>query len=321
MKTTWTITAAAILALALASCGTDESWYQGTSGTDETVDETSFGLSAYEENGFLAFMNDQQETTFERLDLDCALRSDSARNIIDARDGLDRVPGTADDHIFRSTQEIDAVHMVGPWTMGRLYECAVVFGTISLDKAGLVNFMNDQAGTTFERLDVDCAIRSDSARNLVAHRDGSDGAAGTADDDLFDTPEEIDEVSMVGPVTMDALTGCARTFGFVGAAPSFEPQQEEEEETLETVSDLSALPADLVAVIDSLIAQAYELYADHDIIFPVEFSRVEITYSGPTPVRYHVYLFQKIDPEYGIKLFIEYWLNADLTVDDVSVYI
>jgi len=307
MKATRNITAAAILALTLVSCS-----------ADDPAARAVFGLTAYEEQGLLAFMNDPA-TTFERLDLDCAIRSDSARNIINTRDGRDGLPGTADDTLFKSAQEIDDVFMVGPWTMGRLYECAVNYGLISLEKAGLVNFMNDQAGTTLERLDVACEIRSDSARNLIAHRDGADGAAGTADDDLFDTPDEIEEVTMVGPWTMEKLTVCAQGFGYVGATPAFEPQ--EEETAHETESDLGTLQVELADVIDGLIDQATDQYADPDIIFPVEFAQVEIIYSGSDPVRYRVDLYQWLDPECGVKLWIKYWLNAELEVVDVIVYI
>jgi hypothetical protein len=308
MKATWNITAAAILALTLASCS-----------AEEPAARAVFSLTDYEEQGLLAFMNDQQETTFERLDLDCAIRSDSARNIINTRDGRDGVPGTADDVLFKSAQEIDDVFMVGPWTMGRLYECAVSYGRISLEKAGLVNFMNDRAGTTFERLDVACGIRSDSARNLILHRDGPDGAPATEDDDPFDTPQEIEDVSMVGPWTMEKLTICAQTFGYVGATPSFEPQ--EEETSHETAQDLGMLQVELSDVIESLIQDATERYADHDVIFPVEFGQVEIIYSGSDAVRYRVDLYQWLDRECGVQLWIKYWLNAEFEVEDVIVYI
>ena len=83
------------------------------------------------------------------------------------------------------------------------------YAGLEIDEAGLLAFMNDQESTTLERLDIDCAIRSDSARNLIAHRDGNDRTPFTADDDLFDSAAEIDDVRMVGPWTMDRLQACA----------------------------------------------------------------------------------------------------------------
>jgi hypothetical protein len=78
----------------------------------------------------------------------------------------------------------------------------------------LLSFLNDAEVATFEVLDVDCAIRSDSAGYLVEHRDGEDGIAYTADDDPFGTLEEVDEVRMVGPWTLERLVECGLYFGY-----------------------------------------------------------------------------------------------------------
>jgi len=79
---------------------------------------------------------------------------------------------------------------------------------------GLLNFLNDQTTTTEELLDVDCAIRSDSAKHLIKHRDGKDKTPFTADDDLFDSVAEVDDVPMVGSWTIEQLINCARNFGY-----------------------------------------------------------------------------------------------------------
>jgi hypothetical protein len=86
----------------------------------------------------------------------------------------------------------------------------------SLEEAGLLAFANHQT-TDVTRLDVDCALRSDAARNIIAHRDGADGVAGTGDDDRFDSVAELDAVPRVGPVTLRLLADCAAGHGFVGA--------------------------------------------------------------------------------------------------------
>jgi hypothetical protein len=45
----------------------------------------------------------------------------------------------------------------------------------------------------------EAGVHTRAARNLAAHRDGADGAFGTADDDRFDDIEEVDGVFFVGP--------------------------------------------------------------------------------------------------------------------------
>lgn len=45
------------------------------------------------------------------------------------------------------------------------------------------------------------------ARNVIAHRDGADATLGTADDDLFDSLDELDSVDFVGPAALGALAG------------------------------------------------------------------------------------------------------------------
>ncbi len=78
----------------------------------------------------------------------------------------------------------------------------------------LLTFANDQQRTTFERLDLGCGLRKNAAQNIVDHRDGPDGVPDTADDDLFDSSDELDAVSKVGPVTLSQLGSCARPYGY-----------------------------------------------------------------------------------------------------------
>ncbi|MAC29424.1 MAG: hypothetical protein CMH59_23580, partial [Myxococcales bacterium] len=67
----------------------------------------------------------------------------------------------------------------------------------------VVAHLNDPA-TTVESLRAD-GLHTRAARNLLAHRDGPDGAPGTADDDLFDDILEVDAVYYVGPVALEQL--------------------------------------------------------------------------------------------------------------------
>lgn len=103
----------------------------------------------------------------------------------------------------------------------------------------LLAFVNDQEQTDLERLDVECGIRSDSARQIIRHRDGNDRAIGTEDDDLFDTVEELDGVAMVGPWTLDRLRECAEEFGY--ETSSWRTTLETSEQALSSAA-IAALP-------------------------------------------------------------------------------
>ncbi len=78
----------------------------------------------------------------------------------------------------------------------------------SPEAIGLLGFLNSPT-TTIDTLDHDVPLNRRSARNLIHHRDGFDGVAGTYDDDLFETLAEVDAVRWVGPAAMDALTSFA----------------------------------------------------------------------------------------------------------------
>lgn len=91
--------------LALAGCLTD----------DVEPDSQLAALSAGPSQGLVDFVNDETSTDMHRLDVECAIRSDSARNILAARP-------------FATAEAIDDVRMVGPWTMRRLTNCAWLFG-------------------------------------------------------------------------------------------------------------------------------------------------------------------------------------------------
>lgn len=83
------------------------------------------------------------------------------------------------------------------------------------EAAGILAFVNDPK-TTLERLDVDCRLYRDSAHKVVQHRNGKDKIYPSADDNPFDTLEELDAVPEVGPVTLEAILACAQSFGFLG---------------------------------------------------------------------------------------------------------
>ncbi len=57
---------------------------------------------------------------------------------------------------------------------------------------------------------TDAGVRSNAAQNIIEHRNGPDGMPGTGDDDIFDDFNELDDVSFVGPVTLDRLVDIIR---------------------------------------------------------------------------------------------------------------
>ena len=87
----------------------------------------------------------------------------------------------------------------------------------TLVEYGMVSFLND-ASTTVDLLDKQVPLNARTARNLIAHRDGPDGVFGTDDDDLFDSIDEIDAVSWVGPSALAALEAYVDANGWVPSA-------------------------------------------------------------------------------------------------------
>ncbi len=69
-------------------------------------------------------------------------------------------------------------------------------------------------------------IYTRAAKNIVEHRDGPDGVAGTEDDDFFDDFQELDDVYYVGPKTMQRLVDACkyRCWAVPRAEVIFSPQ-------------------------------------------------------------------------------------------------
>lgn len=69
----------------------------------------------------------------------------------------------------------------------------------------------------------DYGVHGRAANNLIATRNGQDGLAGTADDQLFGDLFAVDDVPYVGPAAMDALLAfglgaCESTLALPGSA-------------------------------------------------------------------------------------------------------
>jgi phosphatidylserine/phosphatidylglycerophosphate/cardiolipin synthase-like enzyme len=84
----------------------------------------------------------------------------------------------------------------------------------SFEAKAVLLAVNDREVSMTE-LDIDAALDKRAAENIIAHRDGADGMAGTGDDDLFDDLEELDEISFVGQKAFDALLKYAIAEGYL----------------------------------------------------------------------------------------------------------
>jgi hypothetical protein len=162
-----------------------------------------------EEVAMLAFLNDRTLTDTETLDVDCELRSDTAQEIMDHRDGADGEAGTADDNAIDTFEELDGIFGVGRLTLDRIANCATSFGYLPTPpELDMLQLLNDQTYADLELLDIDCGLHADAARNLIAHRDGPDGETGTADDNLFHSLAEVDDVPQMGIWNVNKLMSC-----------------------------------------------------------------------------------------------------------------
>ncbi len=92
---------------------------------------------------------------------------------------------------------------------------------------GVLALVNDRS-VGVDELDVAAGLSARAARNIIARRDGADGAPGTADDDAYGDLAELDAVPYVGPAALAALLAHAEDTGRVREAPAvsvvFSPQ-------------------------------------------------------------------------------------------------
>ena len=100
----------------------------------------------------------------------------------------------------------------------------------SPEALAVLALVNDPAVGLGE-LDDDARLNARAARGIIDHRDGADGVAGTADDDLFDDLAELDAVKYVGPVALGDLLDYAAAKGLLDqeaqASVIFSPQPHE----------------------------------------------------------------------------------------------
>lgn len=99
----------------------------------------------------------------------------------------------------------------------------------------VLELVNDPA-VNVALLDDDVGLDKRAAENIIAHRDGADASPETADDNLFDTLKELDDVPYVGQSAIDKLLTYAETHGY---GPGGETLTEEQMDraTLALVND------------------------------------------------------------------------------------
>lgn len=68
----------------------------------------------------------------------------------------------------------------------------------------VLEFVNEDT-TTIDVLKDEAGVHTKAAKAIHAHRLGPDGVEGTGDDDLFETLEELDNVTYVGPKALEAF--------------------------------------------------------------------------------------------------------------------
>jgi len=175
----------------------------------EQAQDLVAALTPAETDAVLDLVN---EASLTLLDDDVALDKRAAENIVAHRDGADATAGTADDDLFDSIDELDAVPWVGPAALDKLVSYAHAQGLVDEPSAGSDEALILGVANTasFEVLDDDVGLDKRAAENIVAHRDGADATAGTADDDPFGTLGELDAIPYVGPAALDSLLDYAK---------------------------------------------------------------------------------------------------------------
>ena len=180
---------------------------RGSSAPEQTQDLVA-ALTPAETDAVLDLVN---EASLTLLDDDVRLDKRAAENIVVHRNGADAILGTADDDPFESIEELDMVSYVGPSALEKLVSYVHAQGLVDVpsgsDDALILAVAN---GASFDVLDDDAGLDKRAAENIVAHRDGADAILGTADDDPFDTIEELDAVPYVGPAALEALLDYAK---------------------------------------------------------------------------------------------------------------
>ncbi len=105
----------------------------------------------------------------------------------------------------------------------------------SAEALAVLALVNDKV-VDFALLDDDVGLDRRAATNIIEHRDGADGTAATADDDLYETVAELDGISYVGNSALNKLLIYAQTHGY-GPEGTTLTQEQMDRATLALVND------------------------------------------------------------------------------------
>jgi hypothetical protein len=186
------------------------------------------------------------------------------------------------------------------------------------EEAGLVEFLNDYQVSTFQVLDEDCAIRSDSAQNIDDFRAGPDGRYGNGNDGQFTDEQSVLDIHMVGPWTLEMLYECAADFGYVELSCTEAPHSEYVDVYDANWTD--QVPADLLPVIDGYTGTTDLCGQDYPWA-PARFVGVTTHYANCDIAGYTLEYRQLIDPECGVQIWLTIELDASYNELDLSCMI
>ena len=247
MRGFWTLSG--LFCLSIVACGSAPEEGAGALGR---ANNSVITPGSPEEAAVLALVNDP---TVDQplLDDDVGLDSRAATNIVAHRDGPDGTVGTSDDDGFDTIEELDAVSYVGESALDKLLAYAQAHGYMAgseapteaeLDYATLA-LANDHA-VGQAALDDDVQLDSRAAKNIVEHRNGVDGLAGTADDRTFMSIADLDAISYVGDGALARMRDYAVAHGYLDAVPSadssviFSPQSYYQSHNVEVAARIDA---------------------------------------------------------------------------------
>lgn len=205
--------AALSLALSLAACAPETHDGAETPSTDpESQDDVELAGDTPEALTILEFLNDGG-TTLEMLDESVGLDARAAENLIAHRDGADATPGTSDDDLFDTVDELDAISWVGPAAIATLTEYVTLQGWMNYASGNYEGVVFNTAQTTLtldlvnfaseETLDVDAKLDARAAENIVEARP-------------IVSLKELAEISWVGPAALERLRAYLPTWQIQG---------------------------------------------------------------------------------------------------------
>jgi phosphatidylserine/phosphatidylglycerophosphate/cardiolipin synthase-like enzyme len=197
-----------------------------TLGEDEhAIGAATIASGSAEEAAVLALVNDPQ-VDFALLDDDVALDKRAATNIIAYRDGADALPETADDDLFDSVGELDAIPYVGSSALDKLLAYAVAHGYMPGTEApteeelvfATLALANDPNVDVVE-LDDAVSLDKRAAANIIEWRAGVDGIDGTPDDRTFMNIDQLDAIGYVGANALGRMRDYAVSNGYLDLVP------------------------------------------------------------------------------------------------------